>query len=440
MIFNQRHYLLFCLLVFSPFSYAATSAPDNALDKLIELFQSQTQRWEPIIQQNIWGLFAGLVTITFTWNAIQILLKQGGIVDAIVLLFQSAMTIGMSVYIIKNASYLAWSLIGSFNKIAGILAGSNAPFSPSNIFELGLSICSTMIDHVSSWQIGDAIVMGLSALIILILFAMIAAEMTVLIIGSFMLVSGGTIMLGFLGSQWTRDYGMNYLTSVIGIGIQLFMMQLVVILGYGVFTQYISTGNQDSAASLILLGLTIVYYALIRTIPGLATSLASGHFRFASGGAVAAAASVAGAVAGAGLLAFSGGGSAVSTAINKFIGSDAGKSMMSKFTGAAKTAANYSPSTFAAMKTASVAGKAMSGAASVGGKVAKAGIQALANQSPVGRALSQASSGSGGLSHGHKAIKAAMSEANSQHSAPSFSSAKQNQSMRDIGKAMMNEL
>lgn len=114
--------------------------------------------------------------------------------------------------------------------------------------------------------------------------------------------------------------------------------------------------------------------------------------------------------------------------------------MMSKFTGAAKTAANYSPSTFAAMKTASVAGKAMSGAASVGGKVAKAGIQALANQSPVGRALSQASSGSGGLSHGHKAIKAAMSEANSQHSTPSFSSAKQNQSMRDIGKAMMNEL
>ncbi len=265
--------------------------------------------------------------LSFTWNAIQILLKQGGVIDAIVLLAQSAMTIGVSVYILQNASYLAWSFINSLSQIAGKLSDSSTPFSPSDIFNLGLKLASKLTDNIGSWHVGDAFVMGLSAIVVLVIFAMITAEMTVLLVGSFVIVSGGTVMLAFLGSQWTRDYGMNYLTCIIGIGLQLFVMQLMVILGHDVFVQFAKTGANNSATSLITVGLVIVYYALIRTVPNMASSLATGNFRFGSGHAIAAAGTILGAAAGAGLLASSAGASATSTSLSKFVGSAAGKSV-----------------------------------------------------------------------------------------------------------------
>lgn len=420
-----------CLLLFSRQTLAATTN-NNSLDAIIELFHSQTKLWEPIITQHIWGLFWGLVTISFTWSFIQLLLKEGGWVDVVALAFNNIMTIGVAVYVIQNATYLAWSLIGSFNKIAGILSHSQEPFSPSNVFELGLSLVDRIIENIGTFAIGDAIVMGLSALIVLVLFAMIAAEMTVLVVGSFMLVSGGIVMLGFLGSQWTRDYGMNYISSVIGMGVQLFMMQLVVLIGYNAFTSFIDTGSGDNAASLMLVGLTIVYYALIRTIPSIATSLATGHFRFTSGAAVAAATSVASAAAGMGLLAGGMAASAGNQAISQFMNSSKGASLLSKFSNISNQAAGHSPSAFVASKAAGAMGSAAKVGASVGGKVAKAGLQALANQSAVGRALSSASSTGG--KGGHDAIKKAM------HSAPTMAQAKHNQSLRNIGKTMMNEL
>ena len=388
----MKHILRLSLLFFSPLTFAAS----NPVDDLIQVFHHATERWEPIILHYSWSLFAGLVILSFTWNAMQILLKQGGVIDAIVLLAQSAMTIGLSVFILKNASYLAWSFIHSLSQIAGKLSGSSTPFSPSDIFNLGLELASKIIDHVGSFSVGDALVMGLAALVVLVIFAMIAAEMTVLLVGSFVIVSGGTVMLAFLGSQWTRDYGMNYLTCIIGIGLQLFVMQLIVILGHDIFIQFAETGANNSATSLITVGLVIVYYALIRTVPNMASSLATGNFRFGSGHAVAAAATIGAAAAGAGLVVASAGNAAAGASLSKFMGSAAGQSVANMLQKGGETIANHSPIGKGAVQGAQITGKMAKGAASVGGKTLQSGMEALAQQSSVGRALAKAAKATAG--------------------------------------------
>lgn len=419
----RRYILWLSLLFFSPFSFADT----NPVDDLIHVFHTATSRWEPIILSYSWSLFAGLVILSFTWNAIQILLKQGGVIDAIVLLAQSAMTIGVSVYILQNASYLAWSFINSLSQIAGKLSDSSTPFSPSDIFNLGLKLASKLTDNIGSWHVGDAFVMGLSAIVVLVIFAMITAEMTVLLVGSFVIVSGGTVMLAFLGSQWTRDYGMNYLTCIIGIGLQLFVMQLMVILGHDVFVQFAKTGANNSATSLITVGLVIVYYALIRTVPNMASSLATGNFRFGSGHAIAAAGTILGAAAGAGLLASSAGASATSTSLSKFVGSAAGQSVANTLQKGGEAIANHSPLGKGAIQGAKFGGEMAKGAASVGGKTIRAGMEALAQQSPVGRALAEAAKHSAAKGHapqkgGHQKVVSGMAQQKAQtRTSPDFS-------------------
>ncbi|WP_420916313.1 hypothetical protein, partial [Photobacterium damselae] len=83
-----------------------------------------------------------------------------------------------------------------------------------------------------------------------------------------------------------------------------------------------------------------------------ASNLASGNFRFGSGSAVAAATAIAGAAAGARLLASGVAGGASGAAMSKFMASDAGKNILSKFSSATQSAMSHSPQSFAAMKGA----------------------------------------------------------------------------------------
>lgn len=427
-----RIYLTFCLLLFSPLSLASQS--DNAVDKIMQRFYEQTSAWEPIIHKYTMSLFVGLVTISFVWGAAQVLLKQGGIVDAIVFLFQSTMSIGVSIYLLSDGPNLSRALIASFSKISGILSGTNQQFSPSDILEFGLSLATNIWDKSSDAGIINGILLAVVGIVIIVIFAMIAAEMIVLIVGAYMLVSGGTIMLAFLGSEWTRNYAMNYFTSVIGIAAQLFFMQLTVLIGYQVFSTYLRLEDTSLASIAILLAMAIIYFALIKVMPNIASSLATGNFRFGSGSAVAAATAIAGAAAGAGLLASGVAGGANGAAMSKFMASDAGKNILSKFSSATQSAMSHSPQSFAAMKGAQGATKVMTGAGSVAGKAAKVGMQALANQSSIGRALSQAHRSMGGANRPN------LNTNDSTTATPTMADALKNQAARNLGKAMMDEL
>ncbi|PSU44543.1 P-type conjugative transfer protein TrbL, partial [Photobacterium frigidiphilum] len=280
----MRVVILIIGLLFSGLSYAQSPGlQNNALDDLLGQFHTQTALWEPIILQSMWGLFWGLAVISLVWNAIQLVLHDKGMVDFIAFLFNRVMTIGLSVWLITNASALAWAIINTFQKVAGLLSTSQEGFSPSNVFELGLSIAHKVYSAASGFSVGDTLILGICAVIILVVFAMIAAEMCILIVGAYVLVSGGIIVMAFLGSEWTRDHAINYFTTVLGMAVQLFVMQLIIIIGYSMFSGFLTQAGDGSADYLVMVGMCIVYFALVRVVPNMATSLATGRFVFGSG-------------------------------------------------------------------------------------------------------------------------------------------------------------
>lgn len=373
-------------LLFSRLSYAQNN---NALDNLLGQFQAQTAQWEPIILQSMWKLFWGLALISLVWNAIQMLLHDKGVVDFIAFLFNRVMTIGLSVWLIENAATLAWLIINTFQKVASLLNTSQGVFSPSNVFELGLSIAHKVYSSASGFSVGDNIVLGICALIILVVFALIAAEMCILIVGAYVLVSGGVIMMAFLGSEWTRDHALNYFTTILGMAVQIFVMQLIIIIGYSMFSGFITQAGDGSADYLVMVGMTIVYFALVRVVPNMATSLATGRFVFGSGSAVAASASIAGAAAGLALLA-TGQSGALKSQLSK-VGN------MKAFDGVREAFSQFTtpntPQGEAAKKGFVGMGKMMGGGAGFAGGMAKSALNVLAQQSSVGRAMRDAMAG-----------------------------------------------
>ncbi|TKF87412.1 type IV secretion system protein, partial [Vibrio sp. F13] len=143
----------------------------------------------------------------------------------------------------------------------------------SNIVEIGIVLAQRIWDSSSGFDVGQAFIIGLCGLIVLVVLALIAAQLTVLIVGAFVILNGGVVMMGFLGSEWTRDHAMNYFTTVLGMSVQIFIMQLLVIIGNELFMGFIDTPSEGVADYLMMVVMSIIYYALVATVPNMASSL-----------------------------------------------------------------------------------------------------------------------------------------------------------------------
>ncbi|EHC7291039.1 P-type conjugative transfer protein TrbL [Vibrio parahaemolyticus] len=306
-------------------SFAADVQQDNTLDTIIATFKSQTTAWEPIIHDLTLSLFWGLVIISFTWTFIQMALKDGvGLVDVIAELTRRVLLIGFSIWMMDNAPDLARTLIKSFTEIGTRISGGAVDFSPSNVLELGINIIGIAWDSTSIGDVGGMLMMFFTSLIIMVCFAIMAMEMTVLIVSGFIIVSGGIVAMGFLGSDWTRDNAINYFTAVLGVAFKMFVMQLVFITGYSFVEAWGAALSADSANTdyLAMVGICIVFAGLIREIPQMASSLASGRFTMAGGGVQSSLRNVGSGVAGAALLAGGAGMAAAYQMMNSAGGSD----------------------------------------------------------------------------------------------------------------------
>ncbi|WP_436883105.1 P-type conjugative transfer protein TrbL [Enterobacter asburiae] len=316
-------WLLTLLLFFPAVSFAASGPDTHSIDQIIQVFQTATRNWEPLIHKLTMGLFWGLVTISFTWSFIQIALKGGGLVDVMAELVTRVVTVGVSLWLVNEAPNLARTLIESFQYVGNQLSGGAVKFSPSNILELAMNIISIVYNNTSVWQPVDSIIFFFTALIILICFALIAMEMVVLIVSAYITVSGGIVMMGFLGSDWTREHAINYFTAVLGVALKMFIMQLLIVLGYGFIRDWCAgmDAHSGTLAYLALVGVSVVFYGMVREIPQIAASLASGRFTQAGGGVAAAMETAASMAAGAALAA-SGVGAAAMDAYKDAMGGD----------------------------------------------------------------------------------------------------------------------
>ncbi|EHH1077069.1 P-type conjugative transfer protein TrbL [Vibrio parahaemolyticus] len=287
-------------------SLAADVQQDNTLDTIIATFKAQTTAWEPIIYNLTLSLFWGLVIISFTWTFIQMVLKDGvGLVDVVAELTRRVLLIGFSIWMMQNAPDLARTLINSFTEIGTRISGGSVTFSPSNVLELGINIMSIAWEKSSITDVGGSLAMILASLVIIVCFAIMAMDMTIVIVSGFVIVSGGIVAMGFLGSDWTRDNAINYFTAVLGVAFKMFVMQLIFVMGYSIIQDWGASISSESQSTdyLSLLGVCIVFAGLMREIPQMASSLASGRFTMAGGGIQASMKNIGSAAAGATLLA-----------------------------------------------------------------------------------------------------------------------------------------
>lgn len=296
MLHRKNHnLLLFSLAILMLLT--ALEANAQVLDTINDSYKSATGGWLSNILPIAKSLFWKLAAIEFAWSAIVWALQQENMQSFTAVVVKKIMGIGFFYALLLNAGDWIPAIINSFTK-AGQTASGASGLSPSSVIDMGINAANVLLNALHDKSIWDdfmtIVIGGLSALGIVLAFTIIAGQLLVALVESYIVISAGVLFLGFGGSRWTTDFTQKYLSYAVGTGVKLFMLYLIIGLGMTEAENWKTLlATAKYVEMLSVLGGSLVLCFLAFQIPNMAASMLSGAPSLTAGAAAGTAAAVA---------------------------------------------------------------------------------------------------------------------------------------------------
>lgn len=290
---------------------APNAGQGGILTGLAHQFSNTTGPWMNTALHYAQGLFFALVGIEIAWSAITYVLQKDSLPDFVASLLLKILGIGFFYIVLQPQYGPVWiaEVISSFSQAGSAIGGQSQflPSDPSSVFNCGTDIANAMLQSISENKVGinlgnilPAIEAVLASMIcslgVVIAFAIVAGQLLITLIESYIVIGAGVFMLGFTGSRWTLVFGEKYVGYAVSVGIKLFMLELIVGLGYSLGQQWASlfyNGIAPPETYIEVVGAALVFGFLAWQIPSLAASLMNGAPRMTLGSFVNTAGAVA---------------------------------------------------------------------------------------------------------------------------------------------------
>ena len=242
-------FLLLCGIM--PWANAA-----GMMDTLVSQVQGASGGWMATALGYATNLFFGLAALEFAWSAIQLTLKKSELSEIMVGTLFKVMSLSFFAMVLIKAPEWIPAIINSF-KVAGAGVGGTSVLSPSAVFDQGLEVAASLMQFSndaapstggmiintltnSGQGLGkfmlSSIIVGVASVFIILGYGLIAVQLLITLVESYLIIGGGALMLGFSGSRWTHNLSEKYFGYAISIGVKLFTIYLII--GFGdSFTQ-----------------------------------------------------------------------------------------------------------------------------------------------------------------------------------------------------------
>lgn len=278
--------ILFLLL---PMTLLGAISSDGQSEKLLTTFSSAADHWvaaiKPAAQYLFWSFVTIDIVITFGFLAI----KGTQIGEIFGELIRKVLWIGFFLFLFQTANLLD-TIPASFDKLAQ--SGSGIDIQPDVVLEQAIDLVLKMWESLD-FSI-DSLVMVFAGIICLIAFALMAAQLFVVLVKIQALIAGAYLVFAFGGLSYTRNMAINPLKAIFGAGMELMFIKLF--MGMTVTTIEDLTANvgNDTTSALTIIVVSILLVSVVRMIPGIVSSLMDGTLGGNSTSGLATAAAVAG--------------------------------------------------------------------------------------------------------------------------------------------------
>lgn len=285
----------FTLALCLPEAFAAADA--DLLSEISNKFYSEAERWSTTLEQVAVKLFYWFLVIDIAIFGIRGALDMYKGNNVASLFAEFSMMIFFAAFMfacLKN--YKEWS-----NSVIDGLAhvGQQLGYSKVNegdLFRIGVELAGNFFRAMTLTDPLMFLPFCLVGIAFLIIFSLIAAEVIMIKVESYIVMNAGIFLLGFGGMRYFKDYSINFMKYAFTVAVKLFVLQCLIGIAGSFFSGFANTGLGWRDIG-ITLGGAVVMLALVKNIPSIISSLIMGAHGGGGGGSA-----LVGAVAAAGAM------------------------------------------------------------------------------------------------------------------------------------------
>ena len=274
----------------------AHAADEDFVSRLVREFYNKTSTWEPTLKRYALTVFRWLVILEVCFLGIKAALNRDQIADIFKQFVMLLVMAGVFLAVINYYQEWAWNLIDGLGHIGKELTPGG--YSSESPFLTGMQLVKLVLDKLSIWSPGNSIALLIAALVLIICFALISAQVVFIKCEAMVAMAAALILVAFGGSSFLKDYAVNAIRYVLAVAFKLFVMQLV--LGIGIaFIEGFSTSTAELQDIFVVIGASVVLLALVKSLPDVCAGIINGSHVSSGAALTASAAAVAGGTVGA---------------------------------------------------------------------------------------------------------------------------------------------
>jgi type IV secretion system protein TrbL len=255
---------------------SAPIAPAGALDAMAQSYQLASQRWLTQLTGVAQRTFVVLAAIEFAISGLLWGLRRDSLDDIAGRFLLKFVLVAFLLLLITSFTTWVTPIVDGF-AVAGERAIGGMTVSPSRVIDLGMALGDHVAKTFDRWGVIThfmmAIISGFAVLIILLAYIVIATQLVLTLVESYIVLGGGVLFLGFTAFRATAAYGENFLNYAVSVGIKIFLLYLIVGVGTSVTSSIIRVMQAEPEFSTNLaplgqiLGLAIIFAVMAVRIP-----------------------------------------------------------------------------------------------------------------------------------------------------------------------------
>jgi type IV secretion system protein TrbL len=252
------------------------------LNDIVRDYESISSAWTATLLAIAQAVFWTLVLIELVWSAIWWVVDREDGLGVITALLRKVLAVGFFYALLINGPTWIRAVIAGFTQ-AGASASGLTDLSPSGVFDQGLALANKILNSVEGLGILEGIFPSLvavfTALVVVVSFAIIAAQLLVALVESFVVIGAGILFVGFSGSRWTKFFTERYLSYLASVGVKLLVLYLIMGVGMSIAARWVpilERGGFSPIPFFYVMGGSLVFLFLTWHIPSVASAMMVG--------------------------------------------------------------------------------------------------------------------------------------------------------------------
>jgi P-type conjugative transfer protein TrbL len=266
-----------------------TTQSAAVLDSLTVAYRTASHAWLARLVPVARGTFTVLAGIEVAISGLIYGMRRQAMDDVAARCVLKFALLAFLLAVVTNMSAWLPPLIGGFAAAGEAAVGATGTVNPSDIVDIGVALAGRLLGALDTVGVLTHPTMALfaaaSALIVVVAYVLVAAQLVLALVESYVVLTAGVVFLGFAASRATAGIAEAFLTHVVRLGVRIFLLYLIVSLGTELSRGWIATITADQLfepASPIgqVLGGAIIFALLAIRIPDELSTRIAAHQSF----------------------------------------------------------------------------------------------------------------------------------------------------------------